>query len=90
VRGKLFGFRRVLDYGRFRDSIVTSINYMFFETGFERSTYLTYIGFSTRPRNLVNSWNQHWVKFIFGRSKKLFEGTRRGGGRRDFGFRIVG
>jgi hypothetical protein len=38
---------------------VGCINYMFFETGFEGSTSLTYVRFSTGARDLVNSWAQH-------------------------------
>jgi hypothetical protein len=53
---------------------VGRINYMFFEMGFEGSTSLTYVRFSTGARDLVNSWAQHWVRFVLSSSKELFKG----------------
>jgi hypothetical protein len=45
---------------------------MLFKLGFKGSTNLTYVGFPTGTRNLVNSWAKHRVGFIFSNSKKLF------------------
>jgi hypothetical protein len=47
---------------------------MLFKPSFKGSTSLTYVRFPTGVRNLVNSWVEHRVRFIFSSSKKLFEG----------------
>jgi len=52
---------------------VGSVNYVLFNTGFERFVGLTYVIFATRARNSINSWAKHRVRFIFGSAKKLFE-----------------
>jgi hypothetical protein len=47
---------------------------MFFETGFEGSTNLTYVRFATRARDLVKSWPQHRARFVFRSFEQLFKG----------------
>jgi hypothetical protein len=62
----VFGFKGVFGDNWFSDLVVGgSINYMFFKMGFEGSTTVTYVRFSTRACNLVNSWTEHRVGFIF-------------------------
>jgi hypothetical protein len=53
---------------------VGSINYMFFEMGFEGSTSLTYVRFSTRSKGFGKLLGPTWVRFVFSSSKELFKG----------------
>jgi len=71
---KILRFRWVFNNRWFGSSVMDNVNYMFFNSGFEGSSNLSYVRFPTGVRNLVNSWAQHRVRFIFYYSRKLFKG----------------
>jgi hypothetical protein len=54
--------------------IVGGVKHVLFEMKFKLSTHLTYIKIYIGTGNLVNSWAEHWIKFILSSSKKLFNG----------------
>ena len=65
---EMFGFEGVLRYGIFVHVIVVSILHMFFQPGLDGSTSLANIIFSTRTRNLVDSFWEKGISLVINTS----------------------
>ena len=70
---EMFGFLGVFSEGRFCNTIMVSVCYVFLYSCFKGSTGLSDIWSTTWARNFVNTWLLEGVDFVFHWDERLFE-----------------
>lgn len=58
----------------FSNSIMVGVFHMLFKSGFEGSSYLSYVGHSTEERDLIDSEAKNGAILVFGQAEELTKG----------------
>ena len=58
----------------FSDSIMVGVFHMLFKSGFERSSYLSYVGNSIGERDLIYSEAKNGDILVFGQAEEITKG----------------